>query len=77
MVAGMAKPVPAVVAVHGGCGIIGEMTAEREAHYREALANSVKTAMNVLAQNGTSVDAVVAAITVMEDDPTVRPELVI
>ncbi|VDN20058.1 unnamed protein product [Gongylonema pulchrum] len=45
------------------------MGAEREGHCRAALTSSVKAAMDVLSGDGTAVDAVVAAIAVMEDDP--------
>lgn len=67
----MGKAPCGVVAVHGGCGIIGKMTADREAKCREGLCLSAEAAMKVIRANGTATDAVVAAIKVMEDDPLV------
>lgn len=61
----------AVLVIHGGAGTItrSSMTAEREAEYRAALAHALKTGHAILAKGGTSLDAVEAAIRIMEDSP--------
>lgn len=58
-----------VLVIHGGGGVRpkDEMTPEHEAAYRAALAHSLEVGNNVLAAGGTAVDAVEAAIRVMED----------
>lgn len=67
---GQAKPKIAFV-IHGGAGTIerGQMTPERERQYREALELAVKTGYKILSGGGTSLDAVEAAIKIMEDSP--------
>ena len=59
------------LAIHGGAGVITKdsMTPEREAAYTAALERSLKAGADVLAGGGTSLDAVQAAIIVMEEDP--------
>lgn len=62
----------AVLLVHGGAGAIprAEMTPEREARYREALESALRAGYEILeGQGGTSLDAVEAAIRVLEDSP--------
>lgn len=58
-------------AVHGGAGTItrDRMTPELEASYRAALTEALKTGYAILDTGGTSLDAVEAAIRVMEDSP--------
>ncbi len=60
-----------VLVIHGGAGTIlpGRMTPDQERDYREALKESLLAGFEVLKGNGSSVDAVVAAINVMEDSP--------
>lgn len=57
--------------IHGGAGTITRknMTPEREKAYREALNTALQTGYSVLKKGGTSVEAVAAAIMVMEDSP--------
>jgi len=57
--------------IHGGAGTITReaMTPEREAEIRQALQNALEAGMAVLEQGQSSLDAVVAAINVMEDAP--------
>jgi len=57
--------------IHGGCGVLPRagMSAAREAGFRASLRCSLEAGWAVLARGGASMDAVVAAIAVMEDDP--------
>ncbi len=59
------------LAIHGGAGTLlrSEMSAEREAEYRAVLERSLHAGYTVLQKGGSSVDAVTAAITIMEDSP--------
>jgi beta-aspartyl-peptidase (threonine type) len=63
--------VPYALAIHGGAGIIerSAMTPSQKARYRAALLRALKAGRNVLAHGGSSLDAVVAAVAVMEDSP--------
>ncbi len=56
--------------IHGGAGTISResMTEEREAAYRAALELSLQRGHAVLADGGSALDAVVAAVQVLEDD---------
>lgn len=62
---------PITLVIHGGAGAIKRenMTPEREAAYRAALSQALDSGYAVLAQGGKSLDAVIAAIKVMEDNP--------
>lgn len=64
-------PLRFVLAIHGGGGVRpkAEMTPAIEAAYRADLARSLKAGHAVLEAGGSSVDAVEAAINVMEDSP--------
>jgi L-asparaginase / beta-aspartyl-peptidase len=66
-----AAPPPIAIVIHGGAGVIesSKMSAERAASYRAGLAAALDTGYDVLARGGTSLDAVMAAVRVMEDDP--------
>lgn len=70
-----AAPAPAGerwgMVIHGGAGTIRReaMTPEREAAYRGALEAALRAGHAVLERGGTSLDAVEAAIRVMEEDP--------
>jgi beta-aspartyl-peptidase (threonine type) len=62
---------PVAIAIHGGAGTISReaMTAEREARIRAALTDAARAGHSVLSDGGTALDAVTAAITVLEDAP--------
>ncbi len=57
--------------IHGGAGVRAreEMTPELEKAYRETLEKSLQAGYEFLVNDGSSVDAVEAAIRVMEDSP--------
>ncbi|NNC48440.1 MAG: isoaspartyl peptidase/L-asparaginase [Sphingomonas sp.] len=57
--------------IHGGAGTIQRenMTPEREAEIRAALDAALEAGSNVLRDGGSSLDAVTAAINILEDDP--------
>src|SRR5262245_2649039 len=59
------------IAIHGGAGTIlkGNMTAEMEKEYRDKLTEALMAGYTVLQNNGSSMDAVEAAIKIMEDSP--------
>lgn len=59
------------IALHGGAGVItpDQMTPEREAAYRASLNEALSAGAAVLDAGGSALDAVEAAIRVMEDDP--------
>jgi len=59
------------VVLHGGAGVIERksMSKETDAAYRTALKTAIQAAADVLDQGGTSMNAVEAAIKIMEDDP--------
>jgi L-asparaginase / beta-aspartyl-peptidase len=59
------------IVVHGGAGVINraEMTSEREAQYRAGLEEARDAGYAVLERGGSSVDAVTAAVRVLEDNP--------
>ena len=59
------------IAIHGGAGTIARenMSAEAEAAYRAALQGALDAGAKVLADGGTSLDAVEAVILLLEDDP--------
>jgi L-asparaginase / beta-aspartyl-peptidase len=60
-----------VLAIHGGAGVIerAKMTPDLEQEYRTGLAAALQSGYRVLAGGGTSLDAVVAAVSALEDDP--------
>jgi beta-aspartyl-peptidase (threonine type) len=59
------------IAIHGGAGAMprAALTAEREALYRAGLSTALDRGYAVLAGGGSSLDAVAAAVRVLEDDP--------
>ncbi len=77
MAAGKAAPAQAPVAhhwaivVHGGAGVIerSQLGPEGDKAYREGLKNAVEAGTAVLDKGGSALDAVEAAIHVLEDDP--------
>ena len=58
-------------AIHGGAGVIerASLTPEQDAAYRAALHRALEAGSAVLAAGGSALDAVQAAIELMEDDP--------
>ncbi|MBV9958502.1 MAG: isoaspartyl peptidase/L-asparaginase, partial [Acidobacteria bacterium] len=58
-------------AIHGGAGTIlkSSMTPEMEADYRAQLRAALMAGYNILKNDGNSLDAVEAAIRLMEDSP--------
>ncbi len=58
-------------AIHGGAGVIerASLTPEQDVAYRAALTRALGAGSAVLANGGTAMDAVQAAIQLMEDDP--------
>ncbi len=56
-----------VVLVHGGAGEINNLTPERERNCRQWLRKAVEEAASVLSVGGRSLDAVVAAVRILED----------
>jgi beta-aspartyl-peptidase (threonine type) len=65
------RPGRAVLVIHGGAGTISrdKMTPERDAAYRAALSQALETGYRIIKDGGTSLDAVEAAICIMEDSP--------
>lgn len=59
------------LAIHGGAGVIerDSLTPEQDAAYRAALHRALEAGQAVLASGGSAMDAVQAAIQIMEDDP--------
>ncbi|WP_373997427.1 isoaspartyl peptidase/L-asparaginase family protein [Brevundimonas intermedia] len=59
------------LAIHGGAGVIERagLTPEQDAAYRAALQRALDAGSAVLARDGSALDAVQAAVQVMEDDP--------
>lgn len=59
------------LAIHGGCGVMPEdsMTAEEWADARDDLAAALRAGYGVLKAGGTALEAVEAAVVVMEDSP--------
>jgi L-asparaginase / beta-aspartyl-peptidase len=58
------------LAIHGGAGAISRdaLTPEQDTAYREALATALQAGYEILMNGGSSMDAVEAAIRIMEDD---------
>lgn len=67
----VAQDHPIAIVIHGGAGTIekGDLTPAQEAAYRDKLREAVQAGYQVLKTGGTSLDAVTAAITTMEDSP--------
>lgn len=59
------------LAIHAGAGVIERagLTPEQDAAYRAALQRALDAGSAVLARDGSALDAVQAAVQVMEDDP--------
>ena len=69
-VQGQAASETAIV-VHGGAGTIlrSNMTSEMEARYRAKLEEALQEGHSILAGGGSSLDAVVATLNILEDSP--------
>ncbi len=65
------KPGPITLVIHGGAGTIKRenMTLEKEKAYQIKLNEALDSGFAVLERGGKSVDAVIAAIKIMEDSP--------
>jgi beta-aspartyl-peptidase (threonine type) len=59
------------IAIHGGAGVISRdaMTPENERAYHADLGRALDAGYDVLAKGGSSLDAVVAAVKILEDSP--------
>lgn len=75
-VAAMAQETPAEqprwsLAIHGGAGVLERysLTPEKDAAYRKALQAALDAGAAVLRTGGTSLDAITAVITRLEEDP--------
>ena len=62
---------PVTLVIHGGAGTIlrENMSAEKEAEYREQLEEALNTGYSILEKGGSSLDAVEAVIALLEDSP--------
>jgi beta-aspartyl-peptidase (threonine type) len=58
------------LAIHGGAGALPrtQLSAERERAYQQGLAQALSAGQAILADDGCALDAVEAAVTVLEDD---------
>ena len=67
----MAQTQPIAIAIHGGAGTIekSRFTPEQEKAYRAKLREAVEVGYKVLESGGESLDAVTAAINILEDSP--------
>src|SRR3978361_1840400 len=59
-----------VLVIHGGAGTIlkSQMTPEKEKLYKQGLQNALNAGNKILKSGGSALDAVEAAITILEDD---------
>ncbi|QDP01392.1 isoaspartyl peptidase/L-asparaginase family protein [Thalassotalea sp. PS06] len=62
---------PIAIAIHGGAGTIAKenFTEQQEQAYRQKLEEAVNTGYKVLAEGGSSTDAVIVAIQILEASP--------
>lgn len=62
---------PVTLLVHGGAGTLtrADLSADQERDYREAMQQALQAGQALLLQGGSAVDAVVAAVCVLEDCP--------
>jgi beta-aspartyl-peptidase (threonine type) len=68
---GTGDEAPVAIVIHGGAGTIlpENMTEETEKQYRDALTQALRTGHKILEDGGTSMDAVVQTLMVLEDSP--------
>src|SRR5665647_2256900 len=59
------------IAIHGGAGTIlrDKLSAEQRREYEAALAVALEAGTRLLAEGGSALDAVAAAVVLLEDDP--------
>lgn len=59
------------IAIHGGAGTLlkGQMTAEKEVAYKQALDEALEKGYAILETGGSAVDAVAASVQLLEDSP--------
>ena len=64
-------PAPVTLLVHGGAGTLtrANLSPAQELEYRDALGQALRAGQSLLLQGGSAVDAVVAAVSVLEDCP--------
>ncbi len=64
-------PPKVAIVIHGGAGTIlkERMTPEREAAYRDAITEALRTGHRMLLEGGSGLDAVVASIKLLEESP--------
>ncbi len=62
---------PFSIVIHGGAGTLlrGQMTADKEAAYKNALAHAINAGHAILANGGHAIDAVNVAVQSLEDSP--------
>ncbi|RUO79268.1 isoaspartyl peptidase/L-asparaginase family protein [Pseudidiomarina taiwanensis] len=62
---------PIAIAIHGGAGTISRanLTAEQDRAYRAKLKEAVDAGHQILASGGASMEAIIAAIQILEDSP--------
>ena len=67
----LTDPAPVAFAIHGGAGTIlrSEMTPDQETRVRGMLATAVRAGHQVLLDDGSAIEAVQAAIVLLEDSP--------
>src|SRR5271166_1171133 len=63
----MPKTSPTALIVHGGAGARGP--AEERGARKRAIMNAVKAGAAILRDGGTALDAVIASVVILEDDP--------
>ena len=63
----MAKPI--AIAVHGGAGVMRDITPLQQEKYCEGLERALDAGYAILVSGGKSLDAVSAAVVALEDDP--------
>ena len=57
------------IAIHGGAGALPRNRLPHEREYRQSLAQALAAGQSLLERGGSALDAVEAAVTVLEDDP--------
>ena len=62
---------PVTIVIHGGAGALapGRYTPEEEAEYKAKLSEALNAGYAILEEGGSSMDAIIAAIVLMEDSP--------
>lgn len=71
MIDGAQMQAPVTLLVHGGAGTLtrADLSADQERDYREALSLALQAGQTLLLQGGSALEAVVAAVCVLEDCP--------